>query len=262
LLDKSLAFLEASFCVGYDARASLGQLRPLTGKETLMNRVRKMFLAIAIICWCFLLVTPAAAQIVYDNGTPNTEGGFLSDNDGGVRFADDFRFGAPTQFNGIRFWGFYSPSDTPPVNDAFTVVFYGNGGGLPDSGNILSTHVIGNVGRTDTGDDTNGGLLDIYVYEAPLGNITLPAGQYWVSVYNNTPGDVDDNWAWARHVFPGNDARSLDSGATWLHEFSDSELAFQLIVPEPRSIAVVVIAVLVVGIILSRAKKAACVLLD
>ena len=93
--------------------------------------------------------------------------------------------------------------------------------------------MIGNPGRTDTGDDIDGAPVDIYVYEAQFPEISLGAGQYWVSIYNNTSGDMDDNWAWARHAFPGNDARSLNSGATWLHEFSDSELAFQLIVPEP-----------------------------
>jgi hypothetical protein len=222
-----------------------------------MNRNIQPCLVIVSVCWSCLFVTPARAQIVYDNGTPNKEGGFLSDNDGGVRFADDFRFGAPTQFNGIRFWGFYSPSDTPPVNDAFTVVFYGNSGGLPDGGNILSTHVIGNAGRTDTGDDTNGGLLDIYVYEAPLGDITLGPGQYWVSVYNNTSGDTDDNWAWARHVFPGNDARSLNNGVTWLHEFSDSELAFQLIVPESGTMWLMIVALGGLGVLCRRVSRRA-----
>ncbi len=53
---------------------------------------------------------------------------------------------------------------------------------------------------------------------------------------------MDDNWAWAQHAFPGNDARSLNSGATWLHEFSDSELAFQLVVPEPGTMLLMVVA--------------------
>ena len=67
--------------------------------------------------------------------------------------------------------------------------------------------------------------------------IALGAGTYWVSVFNDTAADPDDNWFWARHVFPGNDARSLDLGATWLHEFSDSELAFQLWYPIPEPAA-------------------------
>jgi hypothetical protein len=139
-----------------------------------MNRNLQSFLVIVSVCWCCLSVTPAVAQIVYDNGTPNKEGGFLSDNDAGVRFADDFRFGTPTLFNAIRFWGFYSPTDTPPVNDAFTVVFYGNGGGLPDGGNILSTHVIGNAGRTDTGEDTNGGCWTSSFMKRRLATIRYP----------------------------------------------------------------------------------------
>ena len=80
-----------------------------------MDRTLKSFLVIVIVCWCCMSATPAGAMIVFDNGTPSKSGGFLSDNDGGVRFADDFVFGAPEVFNGIRFWGFYSPTDTPPL---------------------------------------------------------------------------------------------------------------------------------------------------
>jgi hypothetical protein len=220
-----------------------------------MDRSSKLLLAIPYVCGCWFFVTPAGAQVVFDNGTPSKSGGFVSDNDAGVRFADDFVFAVPETFGGIRFWGFYSPSDTPPLSDAFTAVFYGNAAGLPDGGNVLATRVIGNPGRTDTGDDIDGAPVDIYVYEAQFPEISLGAGQYWVSIYNNTPGDTDDNWAWARHAFPGNDARSPDDGATWFHEFSDSELAFQLVVPEPATAALGVLAVLVVALCQRRAKK-------
>jgi hypothetical protein len=141
-------------------------------------------------------------------------------------------------------------------------VFYANAGGLPDGGNVLATRVLGNPGRVDTGDDIDGAPIDIYVYEAQFADISLAAGHYWASIYNNTSGDADDNWAWARYAFPGNDARSLDNGITWLHEFSDSELAFQLIVPEPGSIVFGILTVGIVSLCVLRAKKAACVLLD
>ncbi len=222
-----------------------------------MNRTLKSFSVIVIVCWCCLSVTPAGAMIVFDNGTPSKSGGFLSDNDGGVRFADDFVFAAPEVFNGIRFWGFYSPTDTPPLNDVFTAVFYGNAAGLPDGGNVLATRVIGNPGRTDTGDDIDGAPVDIYVYEAQFPEISLGAGHYWVSIYNNTSGDMDDNWAWARHTFPGNDARSLNSGATWIHEFSDSELAFQLIVPEPGTMVLMIVALGGLGVLCGRVSRRA-----
>ena len=154
-----------------------------------MNRTLRLHYVFVFLCWCCLAVTPAGAQIVYDNGTPSKSGGVLSDNDGDVRFADDCVFAAAEVFNGIRFWGFYSPTDTPPLNDVFTAVFYGNAAGLPDGGNVLAARVIGNPGRTDTDDDLDGAPVDIYVYEAQFPQISLGAGQYWVSIYNNTPGD-------------------------------------------------------------------------
>jgi hypothetical protein len=86
--------------------------------------------------------------------------------------------------------------------------------------------------------------LTLFEYVAPFNDLALAADHYWVSVFNNTTADADDNWGWARHAFPGNDARSLDMGVTWLHEFSDSELAFQLlnvqqnVIPEPTGLVV------------------------
>jgi hypothetical protein len=197
-------------------------------------------------CLC-ICVCRADAQIVFDNGTPSKSGGFISDASAGVRFADDFVLAGPATLGAIRFWGFYPPTDTPSATDDFTVVFYGNSGGLPNGANVLATNVVGSPSRIDTGDDTDGGGLDIYVYDATFTSLALGPGQYWVSVYNNTPADVDDNWAWARHSFPGNDARSLDQGATWIHEFSDSELAFQLIVPEPPAATLVLVAIAMVA---------------
>ena len=201
-----------------------------------------LILLIAGITLCFGQST-ALAIVVFDNGVQSKSGGFLSDVDASVRFADDFTLAAPELVNAIRFWGFYSPTDTPPATDAFNVVFYANSGGLPNGSSVIASYNVGNPGRTDTGDDTDGGGLNIYVYDATFADHTFPAGHYWVSVYNNTSGDANDNWAWARHALPGNDARSLDGGATWLHEFSDSELAFQLIqVPEPSTIALALVA--------------------
>jgi len=203
----------------------------------------KLALISAVVWWSCIWLGRADAQIIFDNGVPSKSGGFTSDDASGFRFADDFVLASPEMFNTIRFWGIYGPTDTPPATDAFTVIFYGNSGGLPNGANVLATHVLGNPGRTDTGDDTDGGGLNIYVYEATFADMTLGPGQFWVSVYNNTTADLDDNWAWARHAFPGNDARSLDQGATWIHEFSDSELAFQLIVPEPATTTLVMVAI-------------------
>ena len=162
------------------------------------------------------------------------------------RFADDFTLAGPETINAIRFWGGYSPTDTP-LSDDFTMIIYGNSGGLPDGSNVIATRLIGDPGRTDTGEDFDGGDQDIYVYEASFGDLALGTGTYWVSVFNNTATDPDDNWFWARHDFPGNDARSLDSGAIWLHEFSDSELAFQLWypIPEPATLSLLALAPLV-----------------
>jgi hypothetical protein len=192
---------------------------------------------------CFVLVTPAGAAIVYDNGAPSQTGAFLSDDDSGFRFADDFLFASPNLVNAIRFWGVYFPSNTPTEADDFSVIFDGNSGGLPDGSNVIASFSIGDPGRIDTGDILAGGGT-IFEYVASFSALLLPAGQYWVSVSNDTAADSDDNWGWARHAFPGNDARSLDMGATWLHEFSDSELAFQLLnlqqneVPEPSMLAI------------------------
>ena len=195
-----------------------------------------------------LVASTARADVIFDNGAPSKSGGFLSDIDANVRFADDFVLAGPATINALRFWGFYSPTGTPGPDD-FTVVFYGNSSGLPNGSTVLSSNMVASACRIDTGDDLDGGG-DIYVYEAPLAPLSLGAGTYWISIVNNTTADNNDNWAWARHAFPGNDARSLNGGASWLHEFSDSELAYQLLnVPEPDglSMAATAAAVVLIG---------------
>jgi hypothetical protein len=189
-----------------------------------------------------LFVSTARADVIFDNGVPSKSGGFLSDSDSGVGFADDFLLAGPATINAIRYWGFYAPTSTPGA-DAFTVIFYSNQAGLPNGSGVLATNTFADAARIDTGDDIDGNGSDIYLYEAPLAPLSLGAGTYWVSIFNNTAGDSDDNWAWARHAFPGNDARSLNGGTSWLHEFSDSELSFQLLnVPEPSGLTIGLLA--------------------
>jgi hypothetical protein len=97
-----------------------------------------------------VLVTPARSAIIYDNGTPSLSGGFLSDDDTVFRFADDFILASPSVVNAIRFWGAYSPTDTPTAPDDFSIIFYGDAGGLPDGSNVIAAFSIGDAGRVDT----------------------------------------------------------------------------------------------------------------
>jgi hypothetical protein len=128
--------------------------------------------ATAMLLSILVVGAPTRAAIIYDNGTPSLSGGFLSDDDSGVRFADDFTLAAPSVVNAVRFWGVYSPTNTPTAPDDFSIIFYGDGGGLPDGTNVIAAYSIGDPGRVDTGDVLVGGLT-VFEYVATFSDLAL-----------------------------------------------------------------------------------------
>ena len=95
----------------------------------------------------------------------------------------------------VLWQGAYYAFNTPQAVDAFTIRFYqdtGSGG----VGTLVDTFNVGdNVNRANMADDISG--VDLYGYNASLGTgINLDAGNYWVSIFNNTSADLNDNWYW------------------------------------------------------------------
>jgi len=104
--------------------------------------------------------------------------------------------------------GFYTASNSPLATDDFTINFYSDSSGSP--GSLIQSVAVGNpFSRIDTGVDLFSS--DVYEYTADLGAGIALSGStiYWMSIFNDTSTDLDDNWFWA-DAGSGNSHFSLD----------------------------------------------------
>ncbi|MGD9644128.1 MAG: PEP-CTERM sorting domain-containing protein [Pirellulales bacterium] len=182
----------------------------------------------------------ARANTIYDNGAPDLSVAILSDFEDGRQVADNFLLQPfASTITDVHWWGAYFFSDTPTEPDSFTIrVFADAGGGVPNA-NFLAERVVGDVGRTPTGDAIGS---DLYEYSAVVDPILLePNTTYWLSIVNDTTADTDDLWYWAVHASIGDGAVRDGEGTAWTgsEPFVNPDVAFSLtgpIVPEPSSL--------------------------
>jgi hypothetical protein len=203
------------------------------------NKQTNHSLALALLLAISTFAAPnAQAAVVYDNGVVlNQIFIFVSDVNAPQYMADNFTLtaGAAT-FNTVSWTGIYAYINTPQATDVFTIQLYTDNSGLPTT-TPFATFAVGNaVGRTDTGAivlDSN-----VYRYTASIDSTSLTAGQmYWLSVFNDTTIDTDDDWAWGVSDGDGIAYRTNTSGA-----FSSSagNMDFTLSnVPEPATFALI-----------------------
>lgn len=156
--------------------------------------------------------------------------------------ADDFQLSATDTARSVTWVGMYFPTGTPQGVDAFTINFYTDSGGSPNT--LIQSFNVGNaVNRTATGQFFSP-QIEFFKYSADLGAGQALAGgtPYWLSVINNTSIDPDDRWFWGVLARSGTNKVSLNGGATWLN--SDNTTYFVLdnanlrdaTVPEPTSL--------------------------
>lgn len=183
----------------------------------------------------------ANAGVIYDNGVGAVSSSPTSDADPARFFADNFVLQAGANIiTDVHWRGIYLPNNTPGA-DAFTIQFYADAGGVPAAAPLNSFSVGSAVNRTDTGFDLGSGLFaaDIYAYSAVIAPLALTAGTtYWLSIFNDTTTDINDNWSWGGT--PGGDGSAGRAGAgPWGFSRFNSTLDFQLTndVPEPGTLA-------------------------
>lgn len=129
--------------------------------------------------------------------------------------ADDFTLSAGEKITDVVWRGFYFSAGTPLATDNFTIRFFSDNGG--SVGSLLGSFNPGDaVNRADTGQNF-GNRIDYFEYRANLGSgLTLGAGTYWVSIFNDTTADLDDDWAWATNIStPGNGQNSPNGLNQW-----------------------------------------------
>jgi hypothetical protein len=180
------------------------------------------------------LASSAAQAGVMTNGPPTYGEADPSDRDfgsGGRQIADDFLVDAAGfTITNIEWWGVYSLNGSP--TDSFTIHLFNNVPVSKDWFNepaytpypptVLS---LGTVTRSPDLDPNPPNLqkvippfgLKVYHYSVSVTPVTLTAGRYWLSIFNNTTGFADD-WYWAT-TYHSNDP--IDSGRAFAADMSN-----------------------------------------
>ncbi len=186
-------------------------------------------------------IKPAGAQFIVDHA-PFPYGGPGSDTavpESQLPWtwqlaADNFRVAGPATVNHVNWWGFHFENVAPP-EETMRVRLYGArpSDGLP--GEILFEETFENPERIDTGRSILlDGLPHEYRYHVALGTpmVLIPDQDYWFEVtqigeilsgFRFEYSRVDtDGFAYRNNLLPD-----------WTADSPTSDLAFQLVVPEP-----------------------------
>jgi hypothetical protein len=217
----------------------------------------KKELATAMIALSVAWVVPATADVIYDNGTTPSNS-FVSDTDFPMFVADDFSLASGANvITGVHWTGLYFPSNTPTQPDNFTIQLFADVAGSPAVAPFLSLN-IGDPGRIDTGLDLTGS--DLFAYSASVAPIVLaPNTVFWLSIFNSTAADSDDNWFWAMQDALGNSFARENPNDPWALQVppvgnrQDFQLTGPIAVPEPSGLVLLAIGVL--GLLGSRRKQ-------
>lgn len=205
-------------------------------------------LAIALIAVLLAWAVPATADVIFDNGTAPSNS-FVSDTDFPRFVADDFSL-APgaSAITGVNWTGLYFPANTPTQPDNFTIQFFADVAGSPAVTPFLSL-LIGNPGRADTGIDITGS--DLFAYSASVAPIVLAPGTvFWLSIFNSTSADSDDNWFWAMQDALGNSVERGNPADPWVPQVppvgnrQDFQLTGPTAIPEPSGLGLLAIGVI------------------
>lgn len=199
----------------------------------------------------------ATADVIYDNGTTPSNS-FVSDTDFPRFVADDFILASGANvITAVQWTGLYAFTNTPQP-DNFTIQFFADVAGSPALTPFLSL-AIGNPGRTDTGIDITGS--DLFSYTANVAPIALaPNTVFWLSIFNDTSADSDDNWFWAMQDALGNSHDRGNAADPWVLQVppvgnrQDFQLIGPRVVPEPSVLALLAIGV--IGLLGGRRKQA------
>jgi uncharacterized repeat protein (TIGR01451 family) len=141
---------------------------------------------------------PIRTNAVLLDQTPNQVNGLFSDAGcencptGQQSIAENFALEDTGTIEQIVFWTGYFPADVPIDPDLIRVIFHQDGGGIPGAVVYDESNVA--YDRVQTGVILFG--VHEWMHTLTLATpVVLPAGNYWVEIFNNT-GFGNDNFFW------------------------------------------------------------------
>jgi hypothetical protein len=179
----------------------------------LVNQVGHLFLGLILSVWVY---TANAAAII-DQLPFNGGNAYQSNWTGGSQYADNFSLTAEFTLTSIQWWGSYLPNEQG--EDDFKVRIFSDAGGSPG---VIPLAEYSSPSISPTGTSyLDSGLSPVFSYELLSLNLTLQAGNYYLSIINNEDNsaanhDTPSNWLWLQSGTVDQEAwnRQLD-GETW-----------------------------------------------
>jgi len=171
---------------------------------------------------------------------PTGGGGIISDVNGDLIIADNFVSFTGGQITRVCWWGVYSfysggwSPCTPTGDDDFTITFYTNALGRPDTVIAQYSNIKvsgGDYTLTKTATGRNVVNAPEYKYEVTgLPPVAVAAGEcVWIEIHNNT-GTQDCWWLWELQSNSGDTvAAALEEG--YYRSYPDTDVAFCVNIP-------------------------------
>jgi len=176
----------------------------------------------------FSIAASTQAAVLYSQ-TPVYDSGQGSDVDTPRYNADDFNLIASATVRTVTWRGFFCCDDfSGPIANNFTINIYSDDAG--SVGALGGSYNVGDVTGALTTPATSFGSIPVFEYTADLTDgLSLSAGDYWISIFNDTTGD-DDNFTWAALTGFGNSVTSTTdtNGASFTAAGGSKEFYFVL----------------------------------
>ena len=177
--------------------------------------------------------TAQADVIVYDNGGPNQHGG--SDMTDFLQ-SEDFTLTQKTTITDVHFWNLQLQASD--YKGSLYWAIQADAAGAP--GAILASATTSAVTRAATGLKDISGIYSEFADSFDITATTLNAGTYWLTLHDGAITDsnfADFYWEWTAD---NGNSQGFDLVANTGWNAALSENAFQLSVPEPGSILLLV----------------------